>query len=132
MQLTKAVNFVFSKHNDEKRVMHPKYVNIEILIDDKPEEVIKKCFHSLLSRYQIGLYTSMRDSNFIFDCVHLLYYKFHKINVKRGGSYIDSLDWTSSKKATINPISKKENKCFQYFVAVVLNHEIKFKKTRKE
>ena len=74
----------------------------------------------------------MRDSNFIFDCVHLLYYQFHKLNVKRGGSYIDSLDWTSSKKATINSISKKENKYFQYIVAVMLNHEIKFKKTRKE
>ena len=55
MQLTKAVNFVFSKHNDEKRVMHPKRDNVEILIDDKPEKVIKECFHSLLSRYEIGL-----------------------------------------------------------------------------
>ena len=31
-------------------------------------------------------------SDFIFDSVHLLYYKYHKINFKRGGSNIDSLD----------------------------------------
>ena len=33
----------------------------------------------------------MGGSDFIFDCVHLLYYKCHKINPNRGGSYIDSL-----------------------------------------
>ena len=28
-----------------------------------------------------------------------------------------------TKKARINPINKKDNKCFQYNVAVALNHE---------
>ena len=32
----------------------------------------------------------MRGSDFIFDCVDLLYYKCRKINPNRGGSYIDS------------------------------------------
>ena len=36
--------------------------------------------------------TKTRGSDFIFDCVNLLYYKDHKINFKRGGSYIDSPD----------------------------------------
>ena len=49
----------------------------------------------------------MRGSDFIFDCAHLLYCKCHKINFKRGGSYIDSPDWIKSKKATTNPINKK-------------------------
>ena len=65
----------------------------------------------------------MKGSDFVFDYVHLLYYKCHKINLNRGGSYIDSPDWIRSKKATINPINKKDNKCFQYDVTVVLNHE---------
>ena len=60
---------------------------------------------------------------FIFDCVRLLYYKCHKVNFKRGESYIDSFDWIKSKKATTNPINKKRNKCFPYTVTVVLNHE---------
>ena len=46
-----------------------------------------------------------------------------KINPNFSGSYIDSLDWIKSKKATINPINKKDNKCFQYAVAVALNYE---------
>ena len=46
----------------------------------------------------------------IFDYVHLLYYKCHKINPNRSGSYIDSPDWLKNKKATINPINRAFNK----------------------
>ena len=35
----------------------------------------------------------IRPSDLVFDYVHLLYYKFHKINPYHGGSYIDSLEW---------------------------------------
>ena len=47
-----------------------------------------------LININFGLETSTRssDSNFIFDSVYLLHYKCHKINLKREGSYIDSLD----------------------------------------
>ena len=41
-------------------------------------------------------------SDFVFDCVHLLYYKCHKINPNRGGSYIDSPDWIKSQKKKKN------------------------------
>ena len=65
-----------SKDNDEERVMYS---------SDKVHEVIEELFQSLLSRYQIGLETSMKGSDFIFDCVNLSYWKCHKINFKRGG-----------------------------------------------
>ena len=42
----------------------------------------------------------MRGSDFIFDCVSLLYYKCHKINFKLSGSNIDSPDWIKEKKKT--------------------------------
>ena len=60
----------------------------------------------------------MKGSEFIFDYIQLLYYKCHKRNFGRGGPYIDSPDWIKNKKATINPINKKDNKCFQYSVTV--------------
>ena len=34
----------------------------------------------------------MKGSEFVFDYVHLLYYKSHQINQNFAGSYIDSLD----------------------------------------
>ena len=65
--------------------MHSKSDNIEIVINDKADEVKEEFFQSLLSRYQIGLDTSLKGSDFILDCVHLLYYKSHKINFKCSG-----------------------------------------------
>ena len=64
----------------------------------------------------------MKGSDFIFDSVQLLYYKCHKINIKREGSYIDSPDWIKNIKATIN-LKNQDDKCFQYAVTVALNHE---------
>ena len=66
--------------------------NIEIMNHDKADEVIEELFGSLLNRYHVGLETSMRGSDFIFNCVKFLHYKCHKINFKRGESYIDSTD----------------------------------------
>ena len=73
----------------------------------------------------------MKSSEFVFDYVHLLYYRCHKINANRGGSYIDYPDWIKYKKATINRINKKDDKCFQHVVTVVLNYE-ETKKIHKE
>ena len=66
--------------------------NTEFMIYDNADEVIEDILESLLNKYQIGLESSMKGSDFIFDCVHLFYYKYHKINPNRGGSYIDSPD----------------------------------------
>ena len=65
----------------------------------------------------------LRDSEFVFDNVQLLYYKCHKINLNCGGSYIDSSYWIKNKKAAINHVKKEDNKCFQYAVTVALNFE---------
>ena len=36
---------------------------------------------------------------------------------------VDSPDWIKNKKATVNPINNKDNRCFQYIVTIALNHE---------
>ena len=59
--------------------MHVKSDNIEVMIYDDANEVTEQLFESLLSRYQIGLETTMRVSDFFFDYVNLIYYKYHKI-----------------------------------------------------
>ena len=90
---------------------------------DKAEKVIE-LFQSLISRYQIGLETSMKGSEFVFDCVQLLYWKCHKIYLNRGRSYIDTPDSMKNKKTTkINLINKKDNICFHYPVRVTLNYK---------
>ena len=73
---------------------------------------MKLLFKSLFSRYQIGLETSRKDTGFISGCLNLLSSKYSKINLNRVRSYLDSPDWIGSKKATIIPINKNDNKCF--------------------
>ena len=65
---------------------------------DKEDEVIEELFESPLYRYQIGIETSMGDSEFMFDSVCLLHYNCHKMIFKRDWSYIDSPDWIKTKK----------------------------------
>ena len=92
--------------------MHSKSDNIEIMIHNEADEVIKKLFDSLKNRYKNNL-QSMKHREFVFDYVHLLYCKCQKINFSRSGSYIDSPDWIKNKKTTINPANKRDSKCFQ-------------------
>ena len=102
--------------------MHSKSDNIEIMINDEANEDIKELFDSLKNRYQ-NYFESMKDGEFVFDYVHLLHNNCHKIKPNCGRSYIVSPDWIKNKKAAINPIIKKDNKCLQYAVTVALNHE---------
>ena len=64
-----SINFISSLGNDEESLMHSKSDNVEMMINDKEDEVIEGSFQSLLSRYQIGLETSMNGRDFIFDWV---------------------------------------------------------------
>ena len=80
IQLTIAINFISSKDVDEERLMHSKSDNIEFMSYDNVNEVVNELFESFLSRYRVGLETSMKGSDLIFDSVQLLYYKCHKIN----------------------------------------------------
>ena len=72
-----------SKDNDEELVIHSRNDNIELIndkllmiIDKIIEEIVEERFQSRISRYQFGLETSMKVSDFIFDCVNLLQCKY--------------------------------------------------------
>ena len=71
-----------SKDADEEHEMHSSNDFIELLIFGKTDEAIKQIFGSLLKRCRIGLETSIRSTDFFFDCVNLLHRKCHKINLK--------------------------------------------------
>ena len=60
----------------------------------------------------------MRASQFVFSYVQLLNYKCYKININREGSNVDSPDGIKYKKATINPINKRDK-----YLQFALNYE---------
>ena len=57
----------FLKNIDKDHIMYSKSDNIDIMIYDKADEVIKDIFELIISRYQIGLETLMKCTDFIFD-----------------------------------------------------------------
>ena len=122
IQLTMAINFISSKVSDETRTMHTKSNNVEIMVGNETNEIIKDLFESFLEKYREGLEESMRGSKFVYDSVDVLFYNLNKVSLSRGRSYIDSPKWLKNKKATINP-KNEDDKCFQYALTVALNHE---------
>ena len=120
IQLTMAINFIFSKDSGETRTMHTKSNNVEIMIGSETDEIIEDLFESFLQKYQEGLEESMRGSELVN--IDILYYNLNKVSLSRGESYIDSPKWLKNKKATINP-KNKDYKCFQYALTVALNYE---------
>ena len=123
IQLVLKINFISSKDFNETRDMCSKSDNIEIMVGVDNNEIIKNLFNSTLQRYQKSLQEPMRGSDFVFDYVALLNYIFHKIDMKRSGSYIEAPKWIKNKKATINTQNKDDDKCFQYAVTITLNYD---------
>ena len=67
-------------------------------MDSETDEIIEQPFKSILQRYQKGLEESMRRSEFVFDSVNSLYYKFNKISLNKGKSSIDFPKWLKIKR----------------------------------
>ena len=82
--------------------MHSKSGNMEVMINDEADEIVKELSKSFKNRYQNNL-ELMKSSQFVFDYVHLLYYKSHKINPSCGGSCLDS-PYQVKKKAVYEDI----------------------------
>ena len=103
--------------------MDSKSDNVEIIMGIETEYIIEELFKSFLKNYQKKFRRKkMKDTNFVFESVNLLYYSLHKTTLKRGGSYIKSPKWLRNKRATINPKSK-DNKCFRDAILASLNYE---------
>ena len=62
-----SISLYFLKNIDKDHIMYSKSDNIDIMIYDKADEVIKDIFELIISRYQNGLETLMKCTDFIFD-----------------------------------------------------------------
>ena len=65
----------------------------------------------------------MRGSKFVFDYSESLNYIFHKVDLKRSGSYIETPEWLKNNGATINCQNDDDYKCFQYAITIALNYD---------
>ena len=65
----------------------------------------------------------MKDTEFKFESVDLLYYSLHKTTLRGGRSYIKSHKWLRNIKAAIKQQNYNDSNCFQYAIIIALNHQ---------
>ena len=124
IQLVMLNNCISSKNFEETHSIYSASNNIEIFMGSGADDIIDRLFDTILQRFQEAEETSNeRGSGFIHENVGLLYYYFHKTDMKRVGSYIMSHKWLRSKTATINPKNKEDYKCFQYAIIISVDHQ---------
>ena len=97
--LTMKFNFMLSKYNDDKQLMHSKSDGIEFMTSSKTDEIINELSESLFTKYQLGLEESMKGSDNVFDSISGMHYKCNKISLNCGGLYINSPDWIKKQKS---------------------------------
>ena len=102
--------------------MYSKSDSFEIMMRGNTNEIIRNLFNSISRRYQGGLHESMKGSEFVFDYVESLNYIFHRVDLKRSGSYIKTPEWLKNKGATIT-CQNDDDKCFQYAITIALTYD---------
>ena len=122
VQLSIDVNFININDKEITRTFYVRSDNEEIMLGNDTSD-INKILESLLNNYQKEEQILRGGSDYIFESIDILGVHFYNIKLKRGKSYIESPEWISSKKPTINPKNTKDNKCFQYVITVALNHK---------
>ena len=116
-------NCVSTKDFEETRTIYSASKPVAIFMGTDTDDVIDRLFDTILQRFQQAIEKSNeRGSELTHESVVLLYYYFQKIDIRRAESYMKSPDWLVNKRATINPRNEKDNKCFQYAIAVALNY----------
>ena len=123
IQLVMPIIFVSFIDANETQVMHTKSDNIEIMNGIDTSDAINELIDSFMKRYPERLETKMKGSSYIFECIDLLEYNFHKISLNRRSSYIKCDEWFKNKGVTINPKNTKDDKCFQYAIITALNYQ---------
>ena len=116
------INFISFRDFIESRDTYSKSDDFETMRGSNTNEIIRDLFNSILKRYQGGLHESMRGGELVFDYVESLNHIFHKVDLKRSGSYIETPEWLKNKGATTN-CQNDDDKCFQcYAITTALNY----------
>ena len=83
-------------------------------------EILGQLLTSLYGRYQDDLQLSHENSSFVYESVEECNIHFHKIDLRRGSSFIDPPQWLISQEANINLQNKDDVYCFMYAITIAL------------
>ena len=122
IQLDIAINLIHWTKSD-RITFYVKSKNIVRLPSDDSKDILNQLTDSFLEYFNDKLLICRTDSSYVFESIEGFSIHFHKIDLKRGSSYIPTPDWLEAKKATINPKNKKDICCFAYAITIVIYHK---------
>ena len=94
--------------------MHSNSDNIKYIIGNNTNKALNELLSSLLNRKRMDLQALTKGSDFVFDSINRIYYKYHKMSLRRAGQYTDSSDCIKKKS------NNNSEKCFQIKVAAAI------------
>ena len=103
IQLAITINSISSKDVDEEHAMHSTSENIKFMLYENENKVVDELFESLFWYKKLVEKYQWVGKIFNFGSAQILYCKCHKIDFKRNGSYIDSLEWIKKEKSNNKP-----------------------------
>ena len=122
IQLVIAVNLIHLTKSD-RITFYVTSKNIVTNPSHKTEEILYELYDSLLKSFDEKLMICRRkNSSYVSESIEGLDIHFHKIDLRRGSSYIPSPEWLKAKKAVINAKNKKDNYCFAYATTIAIYH----------
>ena len=99
------IGFNMKHIDDKRRITHFSKSNNVICM---PSSDTNQILTSLCEKYQVDLTTSRTSSSFVFESVEEFNMNFHKIDLRRGASYIETPKWLKNKNCVINPKNEKD------------------------
>ena len=118
------MGFIMIHISDKRRITHfSRSDNVICMPSSNTNEILEQLLTSLHNKFQDDLVLSQENSSFVYESVEECNIHFHKINLRRGASFIESPQWLRHKKANINPQNSNDTYCFMYAIAIALFHE---------
>ena len=98
------IGFNLTHISDNRRNTHfSRSDNVICMPCSNTNEILDQLLSSLHEKFNDDLQLSRGSSSFVFESVEECNIHFHKIDLKRGASFTETLVWLKNKKATINP-----------------------------
>ena len=91
-------NCISTKNFEDTCTIYTRSEPVEIFVGSNTSDVTDRPVDTTLKRFQEAIKTSVKESEFTYESVGLLYYHFQRIDIRRPESYIIYPYWIVSKK----------------------------------
>ena len=109
---------------DNRRIkFYSRSKNVICLPSSNTEDVLIQLTTPLQYTFREDLLLCRTSSSYQYESVEELNIHFHKVDLQRSASYIETADWLKKKKAIINPKNTKDGHCFMYAATISLYHK---------